>query len=104
VAQFIDVVRSKQKALLIRIGYAGHKTSAPLTGVHDDMNWMRTLLIERYGYLESDIVSLLDTGEGIQPMRANIVRFPTFISSPDGTVKAGLFAAARNGRNPHSLC
>ncbi|KAJ7843698.1 caspase domain-containing protein, partial [Mycena leptocephala] len=84
-ASFIDVwsgghpparVTPKKRSLLIGIGGGRHKTlkNAPLAGIHEDVHSMRRLLIESYGYLPSDITTLLDDDEGVQPTRANILR------------------------------
>ncbi|KAJ7775646.1 caspase domain-containing protein [Mycena maculata] len=64
----------KKKALLIGITYADSGTYVPLRGPHADVQRMRKLLIEQYGYAVSEIVTLLDSGEGVQPTRANILR------------------------------
>ncbi|KAJ7136906.1 caspase domain-containing protein [Mycena epipterygia] len=69
----------KKKALLIGISTAvGY---AQLKGPHGDVALMRGLLVEKYGYAEGDIVTLLDGEEdgigdvkGIQPTRVNILR------------------------------
>jgi hypothetical protein len=64
----------KKKALLVGITYAGNSIGcAPLKGPHTDVRLMRDLLVERYGYAEEDVVTLLDSSEGVQPTHANIV-------------------------------
>lgn len=67
----------KKKALLIGISYPKSSGSgyAPLKGPHGDVAHMRTLLVDRYGYALGDVATLLDSPEGVQPTRANIVRF-----------------------------
>ncbi|KAJ7892348.1 caspase domain-containing protein [Mycena olivaceomarginata] len=65
----------KKKALLVGITYAGNSIGcAPLKGPHTDVRLMRDLLVERYGYAEEDVVTLLDSSEGVQPTHANILR------------------------------
>jgi hypothetical protein len=66
----------KKKALLIGISYAGSETYAPLNWPHADVHRMHQLLLDQYGYAPGDIVMLLDSGEGVQPTRVNIVRLP----------------------------
>ncbi|KAJ7438720.1 caspase domain-containing protein [Mycena galericulata] len=64
----------KKKALLIGITYKDSETYTPLKGPHSDVLRMRELLVEQYGYALTDIVTLLDSGEGVQPTRVNILR------------------------------
>ncbi|KAJ7151768.1 caspase domain-containing protein [Mycena crocata] len=67
----------KKKALLIGISYANTGNNdgfSPLTGPHADVAMMQKLLRERYGYAEKDMTVLLDSGEGEQPTRVNILR------------------------------
>ncbi|KAJ7618641.1 hypothetical protein FB45DRAFT_169939 [Roridomyces roridus] len=64
----------KKKALLISIRSMGSNLRDLPPDVYADVHAMRRLLVERYGYSESDIVMLLDSGEGIQPTGVNIMR------------------------------
>ncbi|KAJ7469873.1 caspase domain-containing protein [Mycena galericulata] len=64
----------KKKALLIGISHTESGTHAPQAGAHEDVLSMRKLLIEQYGYVPADIMILVDSDEGSQPTRVNILR------------------------------
>lgn len=62
-----------KRALLVGINYPG--TKAELKGCINDVNRMYKSLIDRYGFVEEDIVVLIDTDSNFkQPTGVNIRR------------------------------
>lgn len=62
----------RKYALLVGINYIGDKDGGELFGCHTDVKNTKKFLIEKLGYVENDIVILMDDGIEILPTRSNI--------------------------------
>jgi len=60
-----------RRAILIGINYQGQK--GQLSGCHNDANNIKNYLINNQGFLEKDMLILMDDGRHHQPTRANIM-------------------------------
>lgn len=60
-----------RRALLIGINYVGQQ--GQLSGCHNDVNNIKKYLIKHQGFLEKDMLILMDDGRHHQPTRANIM-------------------------------
>ena len=61
----------RRRALLVGINYEGQ--SGELKGCHNDALNMKEYLVDKQGYLERDVILLLDDGNHHQPTKLNII-------------------------------